>query len=86
MVLGFNKKGKVVKVIETKEDEEEDEEDSDEEYEDEKKTSDIKKLKSDSIVKPTAKILSVEFVSDGIYKFVLVTNKILGQIGEEFEI
>lgn len=84
--LGQGKKEKT-KVIEP-EDEPEPEEDEykdDDEEEPEEVKQPIKKLEVKE-EKPTAKIVSGEFLSDGMFRFVLITNKSLGEIGVEFEI
>ena len=84
------KPSRVIELEDEEESEDENEEESNNEESDEKeipKSNIKKKLKQESkIIKPSARIVSGEIISDGVYKFTLITNKSIGEIGEEFDI
>jgi hypothetical protein len=63
------------------------EKEDDEIEEEQEQKQELKKLKQENkILRPSARIVSNEIIGNGVYKIVLITNKLIGEVGEEFQI
>jgi len=92
-MFGRRKPKNIGKVIESNPKiEDDDERDNDEDNEDEedleneKEETPTRKLVKDAPEKPLARISSAKIIGNGIYEYTLITNRLFGNIGEEFEI